>query len=127
MTPVAALVLAIVLLLVAKKGSDRHKKKLTVQPFVICCLRGGLGNQLFQIACAYTFAKQHNKELLITHTPLCGKRAAYWTSWTHAFSHLAVDDAFLRQTVEKGVHRYEEVGMKYRPIPSITCILDGYF
>ena len=45
-----------------------HLKYLGVQPKIVMFLNGGLGNQMFQIAAAYSTAKTQNKEMVVRNT-----------------------------------------------------------
>ena len=48
------------------KNSDRNTERNT--GMVTVAMQGGLGNQLFQVAAAYTFAKNHNKTFVLDHS-----------------------------------------------------------
>lgn len=50
------------------------------KPIVSVNIMGGLGNQLFQIASAYAYAKKENAELKIIHKLENGNRPVYWNT-----------------------------------------------
>ena len=50
------------------------------KPIVSVNIAGGLGNQLFEIAAAYAYAKKEKGDLQILHIHECGNRPVYWES-----------------------------------------------
>lgn len=89
-------------------------------------LNGGLGNQLFQIACGYAVSKECGKPLRISRAPVCGKRPAYWSSWTHALA-AHVDATHPSADSLSTEWHYVEPCMHYVPVPHDKTVLRGYF
>jgi hypothetical protein len=50
------------------------------QPFITCYLRGGLGNQLFQIFNALRNAIKYNTRIVFTNATLLCNRSTYWSN-----------------------------------------------
>jgi hypothetical protein len=50
------------------------------QPFITCHLRGGLGNQLFQIFNALRNAIKYNSRIVFTNATLLCNRPTYWSN-----------------------------------------------
>ena len=82
-------------------------------------LMGGLGNQLFQVAAAYAYAKRHNKQLVL-NTTVIGGRPTYYDTWLHAFSK-HINPRFIART------QYNEPFFHYKSIPTNIQKLYGYF
>jgi hypothetical protein len=88
-------------------------------------LIGGLGNQLFQLACGYAYASKYDKELFIA-----------WEGW-HA--HQGNNPSVYRNTIfnnfeftQDNLHHiptYNEPSLKYKEIPYYDgdIVLSGYF
>jgi len=53
------------------------------QPIVTVHIMGGLGNQLFQLAAAYAYAKKEGGKLCIRHITENGDRPVYWDTLLH--------------------------------------------
>lgn len=91
--------------------------------FVTVEMMGGLGNQLFQIATAYSYAKTHNKTLILDHRQKqLGNRHTYFDtvySWVQ-------DSADIKR---KNWHKIAEPHFHYAPIPDHfgNIRLNGYF
>ena len=49
-----------------------------MQPIVSVNIMGGLGNQLFQVAAGYSYAKKQNVQFAILNKKDNGNRAFYW-------------------------------------------------
>lgn len=65
-----------------KENNKNTEKELLVmsKPIVSVNIMGGLGNQLFQIASAYAYAKKENAQLQIIHKLHNGDRPVYWNT-----------------------------------------------
>ena len=92
--------------------------------FVNCL--GGLGNQIFQIANGFAYAKRNNKRFFISKTwsGLSKERPSYWDSMLEGCKeNLLEKDEFKHSTL------YKESGFKYSFIPSLegNISLEGYF
>lgn len=87
-------------------------------------LTGGLGNQLFQIANGYAYAKRHNKELILSET---------WREIRpHRFSHwhsLLKNLQIYLKPKEGNYTHYGEPRFEYKEIPTIEGNVDitGYY
>jgi hypothetical protein len=95
-------------------------------PPVTVKLMGGLGNQLFQIATAWAYAKQHGGRLMLAPTKeVEDGRPMYWSSIFQRFRHFLADAT----TVVKPVH-WEPAATEYAAIPAPSSLgmrLQGYF
>lgn len=87
-------------------------------------IKGGLGNQLFQIAAAYAYAKKEGGTLQILHKVHNGDRPVYWESILQRVT------PYLVQTIPPHmIHWNETLPTMYQPIPPLTTqglLLDGY-
>jgi hypothetical protein len=90
---------------------------------VTITITGGLGNQLFQIAAAYAYAKRHGLELqiLLYKTEYDG-RSTYW------YSILSRLQSYLVTTLPDGLSKwYEQAATVYSPIPECKSLhIGGY-
>jgi len=86
-------------------------------------IMGGLGNQMFQVATAYVYAKQHRAVLQIPAHMKSPNRPLYWDSVLARFR------AYLVDLIEPTAYWCEQQPTKYTPIPPpISGIyLEGYF
>lgn len=94
-----------------------------LSPIVTVNIMGGLGNQLFQLAAAYSYAKKGT--LRILHSTENGSRPFYWDSICHAFLPYLVDT--LPSTLTSW---HEPLPTMYTAIPSLPdggIHLHGYF
>jgi hypothetical protein len=62
-----------------------------IKPIVYIDICGGLGNQLFQIANAYSYAKQNNGQLQILNKMNNGNRPVYWNTIFSFLTHHLVE------------------------------------
>lgn len=91
--------------------------------FVTVEMMGGLGNQLFQIATAYSYAKKHDKIFILDHRQKnLGNRKTYFDTlykW--------VQDS--QDIKRKNWHKISEPHFHYAPIPNHfgNIKLQGYF
>ena len=82
-------------------------------------LKGGLGNQLFQIAAGYAHCRRHGLRLELSRESQ--GRLAKWTGPTAQCAKYVVD----RPTDER--YPYEEPTFGFRPIPPQASTLSGFF
>ena len=88
-------------------------------------IMGGLGNQLFQIASAYAYAKKENGILQIMKITENGKRPVYWNTLLKKVEPYFVHSIPL--TLEQW---YELMATQYKEISSLSSkgkYLNGYF
>ena len=78
-------------------------------------IMGGLGNQLFQIATAYAYAKKHNGTLQIVKKRDNGNRPVYWDIFTKIEPYLVNTLPDLEQWHERGPTLYTEIGPLVHP------------
>ena len=95
------------------------KNKVTVN------LKGGLGNQLFQILAGYNYAKVHNKEFFIDynnkfHASQGNHPSTYKDNLFENITENKIDSSF---------NLYNEPSFEYNKIPFINgnVLLEGYF
>lgn len=95
-----------------------------LSPTVTVNIMGGLGNQLFQLAAAYSYAKKKGS-LRILHSTENGSRSFYWDSICHAFL------PYLVETLPSTLTSWHEpLPTMYTPLPSLPdggIHLHGYF
>jgi hypothetical protein len=93
-------------------------------PIVSVNIMGGLGNQLFQIAAAYAYAKKRGGLLQILHIVDNGKRPVYWDSLLQRVKPYLVPTipSTLEQWQEQECTMYAEIG----PLPVQGKYLKGY-
>jgi hypothetical protein len=87
-------------------------------------IKGGLGNQLFQIAAAYAYAKKEGGILQILYKEYNGVRPVYWETILHRIKPYLVQSVPLDM-----IHCDESLPTMYQPIPPLTSqglLLDGY-
>jgi hypothetical protein len=110
--------------LIKQKMKERYREEFNPCP-VFIDIKGGLGNQLFQLATAYAYAKRQKGHLGIFHRKENGDRPVYWESLLHVFS------SYLIEHVPTGLSVWEEsCPTVYIPIPSLPPSgyrLEGYF
>lgn len=88
-------------------------------------LKGGLGNYMFQIACAYSYAKKNNKECFFT-TNDAVKIHKYIDSYRE---NVLKNVPLIESHGQNGFKRYNEPTFHFTEIPNIEgdVYLDGYF
>jgi len=93
-------------------------------PIVSVNIMGGLGNQLFQIAAAYAYARQMNGQLQIIHKRDNGNRPVYWDTVLHRIQPYLVEaiPSWLTVWNEPQATEYREIG----PLPANGMYLTGY-
>lgn len=87
-------------------------------------IMGGLGNQLFQVAAAFAYAKHTNRRLQIIYNPDNGNRPLYWDNVLYRFqlclvSHLPAN---MEQWYEPQPTQYQEIDR----MPGKNVYLNGY-
>jgi hypothetical protein len=82
------------------------------KPVVSVNIMGGLGNQLFQIAAAYSYARQNNATLMIQKRDN-GNRPLYWDTF------LSTLKPFLVDTLPPLKEWCEDLPTMYKPLPLI--------
>ena len=80
---------------------------------------GGLGNQLFQVAAAYSYAKQNDAALQIVHKTDNGNRPLYWDTILQCIKPYVVPSVPLLY------EWHEDVATMYKKIPSIQSFIKG--
>jgi hypothetical protein len=93
-------------------------------PIVSVNIMGGLGNQLFQIAAAYAYAKQTNGQLQIVRKMDNGNRPVYWDSVVYRIQPYLVSHlpSYLEHWHEPLPTQYREIGA----LPQNGIYLNGY-
>lgn len=115
-------------LLPSPSPSSPPLRTLLSVPVVSIVLMGGLGNQLFQIAAGYTYARRHQAQFHILDRPPVGGRPSYWDSLLIRCRPYLISDLPPLLPWEQGD------ATVYRPIPpplplssSPGVLLNGYF
>jgi len=93
-----------------------------------CHLRGGLGNQLFQIFTTISYALQHKKPFVFTNETTLNnkKRSTYWHSFLSSLAKFTKEINYKTLVTFK----LEEQSFVYTELPNIksdTIFLYGYF
>ena len=95
---------------------------------VSCVLKGGLGNQLFQIFTTICYAIKTHKEYSFTENAKLGNnRTTYWNS---IFAELKNANKIKPEIDFRNYVNYKEPEFKFRELPQFTnysVLLDGYF
>jgi len=93
-----------------------------VKPIVSVNIMGGLGNQLFQIAAAYSYARKNNAQLQLLHKKENGNRPLYWNTLLKSLKPFLVDSIpSLNQWCEDLPTMYKEI-----PLTQDGLYLNGY-
>lgn len=93
------------------------------KPVVSVNIMGGLGNQLFQLAAAYSYARKNNATLMIQNKRDNGNRPFYWDTF------LSTIKPFLVDTLPSLKQWSEDLPTMYKPLPPIDhqgLYLNGY-
>ncbi len=96
-----------------------EKSKVTVK------LVGGLGNYMFQIACAYAYGLKHNKELILTTDD-----SVVIHKHISRYKDTIMSNVNMVPSINFGPHSvFNEPGFDYKEIPAIegNVCLNGYF
>lgn len=97
----------------------------SIKNVIVCVsVSGGLGNQLFQLAAAYAYAKKENAKLQIIHTTTNGDRPLYWETLLKSMKSYLVSSASatLQHWHESCATQYKEIG----PLIPTGIFLHGY-
>ncbi len=88
-------------------------------------IMGGLGNQLFQIAAAYAYARKEKGQLKIYKKRDNGNRPVYWDNFFKALQPYMIDriPTQLQPWHESGPCMYSDIG----PLVGRGKVLNGYF
>jgi hypothetical protein len=101
--------------------SDYEDKR----PIISVNIMGGLGNQMFQLATAYAYAKQNNGKLIILRNKKeQDGRSLYWDTMLYRFQEFLVDK--LPEDLEQS---YESGATEFTIIPPLTnkgLYINGY-
>lgn len=97
------------------------------KPNTVCInILGGLGNQLFQIASAYSYARKNNGNLVIPYIKKSGNRQVYWDTLLKNLEKYLVNNFNT-----SGMDRFEEdCPTEYKDIGTLSIkgkFLNGYF
>jgi hypothetical protein len=100
--------------------------------YVTCHLKGGLGNQLFQICATFSYARRTKRQVVFQNRDAIGNRPAYFSSFLSALQHYFVSEEEFRKIFHEGNgFVYDERIFEYVPIleypPNVNVILNGYF
>jgi hypothetical protein len=100
--------------------------------YVTCHLKGGLGNQLFQICATLSYAKRTNRQVVFHNRDVIGNRPAYFSSFFSGLQKYFVSESEFHKLFRKGNgHTYEERLFEYVPIleypPNVNVMLNGFF
>ena len=97
---------------------------MSINKAVAVHIKGGLGNQLFQIAAAYAYAKKEGSTLHILYKEHNGDRPVYWDTILQRLK------PYLVHTISPHmIHCNESLPTMYQSIPPLTSqgvLLDGY-
>ena len=94
-------------------------------PFIIVDISGGLGNQLFQIASGYAYARKERGHLKLLHKKENGDRPVYWDSVLYRMKPYVTESSPSIYVVweEKQATLYTPI----TPLPADHIRLGGYF
>lgn len=103
---------------------EKLNRIMRVSPVVSVNIMGGLGNQMFQIASAYAYARKEGGTLQIIHKLDNGNRPVYWETLLQKVKPYLVTSipSTLEQWSEKLPTMYEDIG----PLPSQGKYLNGF-
>ena len=95
-----------------------------MQPIVSVSIMGGLGNQLFQIAAGYSYAKQQRASFVILNKKDNGNRPFYWDSI------LSCMKTYIVESLPPLLHWNEDVATMYKALPTTLdhhgLLINGY-
>ena len=96
---------------------------------ITCNLKGGLGNQLFQIFAVIAYSLKHSQPFKFVYTdfvPSVTPRHSYWESFLKSLKNFTIDEY---PSTNTKIIRYPD--MDYRELPFLSSsehtIFDGYF
>ena len=91
---------------------------------IYLCVKGGLGNQLFQIFTAIAFALRENHEFTFCYYKKIGNRETYWDSF------LCDLKKYTNTIISQNVNTIKEIEFSYNELPKLVSnnvYLNGYF
>lgn len=108
---------------IKSRFNDEFYSEESVKPVVSVNIMGGIGNQLFQIAAAYSYARQNNAQLQILYKRDNGNRPVYWDTLLKSLKPFLVDSLPpLKQWCEDLPTMYKEI----QPLTKDGLYLNGY-
>lgn len=93
-------------------------------------IRGGLGNQLFGIACLFDYAKRTNRTPVVALAEKYGKRSSYWTTVLKKLVESWPGGVVQKKEIDSNWDEIYKEPKTYTPIPELEgkdVFLDGYF
>jgi hypothetical protein len=97
------------------------------EPPVSIQILGGLGNQMFQIAAAFAYARRHGGKFLLEEAKRhSDRRAIYWDSALYRFYHV-LGDRIDEKPLAKMYDRASTVFTNIPPLPPQGLWIEGYF
>jgi len=109
---------------IKEEFKEEFNEIFEVKPVVSVTIKGGLGNQLFQIATAYAYSKKNNGKLEVFHTLENGNRSVYWDTVCQGIKPFLVSS--IKQDLEVW---HEELPTMYKDIGTLSMPgkeIDGY-
>ena len=96
---------------------------------ITCNLKGGLGNQLFQIFAVIAYSLKHNKPFKFVYTdfvPSITPRHSYWESFLKSLKAFTINEY---PSTNTQIIRYPDMDYRELPVSSSSehTIFDGYF
>lgn len=99
--------------------------------FVSCNLKGGLGNQLFQIFATIAYGLRTNREIRFNFTETIGNRSAYWHSFFKGLEFTRINSNDFMYLFHHSSVFHQEPSYAYSEIPEYpevgNVLLDGYY
>jgi len=91
---------------------------------VVPVLKGGLGNQMFQIACAYAYAKKHGKDFGLNYNiPHTGSQGNSPINYKNTlYKNIPTTEVIPQTTLQEKRFAYQEI-----PKHKDNILLDGYW
>jgi len=123
------LLLLFIIPVVQKKRQEIASKRPRGPPLdlVYVMLNGGLGNQLFQIACAFTFCRDNGKTLHLSRYERDNERKLYYDSWYYRCSKYRSPFFAMTSDMIMRAQEFKGSAMMYDQIPPDTTYLTGMF
>ena len=102
--------------------------------FVTCNIKGGLGNQLFQIFATLAYGLRTQRKAVFLYKEDIGNRPSYWHSFFQVLAPSLLDDEEYQQTIygqQSPPQIHKEPCFAHSEIPEYpdarVVVLDGYF
>lgn len=95
---------------------------------ITCIIKGGLGNQLFQICCLISYAYTYHVDWYITNVNMVGNRHTYWNTVFIKLKPWLRDTSYNNLIIinEQNLIKYNSKTLGYI-ITKNNIMLDGYF